>query len=503
MFGMEIPKIILTKSLKISLSSTLNGKLDELLRKLETRTIEDFLNGEKVENIRKIDNEIRQLVIDTVHSGGKSENSRVQDIAQLIFTERSYLINGISNADVKSILIFLSVNCYLQIKIESLLSKQELSEQFTQPIADKLLKLLSSIKLETQALPNAPYHKREMMNESKKGFANNDIKRTYHLIESIERGGRGFHFNFLLESLIAFLSRLNLPSFLKVLSALDSPQSFVFYLQSLKKEKLFKLANEPSLTNKWLNFELIRQIIEKNQKQDFEVSECVAIKNALVKIQTNDFYFFKQTIKYFHSSNQFNASLGELLISLSNLQIKEIISDCFVIDKYIFHHEARKFLLKHFKINATDQQHEFLLSTIFKKWYLFFESLLSSLDFYQNELILTDFCDYIVNYHTLLMSDKDVIIQMKNLISKIKFIDAEWAITESKQLTNFYLYYSKLYLLSYAYKNKKLSDTEIANQFTELKQNEIQIQRYSKMEKSTHIDIIAENINWLDSNGQN
>jgi hypothetical protein len=286
---MEIPEMILTQALVKSNSSSIHVELDNFLKKLESKTLEKILSAEEDEEIWSIDNKIRDIVTQTIHFNQKSEDDKIENVGQIIFSAKEYLRKGVSNGDVKSILIFLSVNCYLHIKLEKLLSTRELESGYTKVVSEKIIQVLKSIKLSTQALPNAPYWEKEIMSESLKGFSENDISKTYRFIESVERSGRGFHFNFLLESLLSFLFHLNYTYFLNSLSYLQSPTDFVFYFQSLKKEDLIKIANESSLSNKWLNFELIRQIIEKEHKETIDESEIGAVKNILDRIKLNDF----------------------------------------------------------------------------------------------------------------------------------------------------------------------------------------------------------------------
>ncbi len=495
---MEIPEIILTESLRLSHTSSLHVGLNNLLQKLEANKIDDFLNGEKSEEISKIHHEVYEVLINAIHYN----QNKTEEISQLIFTEKQYLLTGISNGDVKSILIFLSVNCYLQIEIERLLSENDLAEPNIKSLSENILKLLQNVNIETHALPNAPYHEKKSMQESKDGFALNDIKRTYQLIESIERGGRGFHFNFLLENLISFFNKINFPYFIKAISALGNPQTFVFYLQSFKVEKLNQLANEPSLKNKWLNFELIRQIAEKNRDENFEKANCFAIKNCLTKIEAEDFDFFKQTIQYFNSSIIFNASLGELVASFSDEKIIKAV-DCFEIDKYSFHQAARNSFLESFTANCSDHNQEILLNRIFERWNSFFNVLFLDNGFYQNDLLITDFADFVLQYYTILVTEKEILRQLEIVMNKIKHIDSDWSTSKSQHLTKFHLYHSQFYLLSYAYRNKKLNDTQILQTFSELKQNTIQINRYFKHhEKTNQFEVMDDNFNWLSPKSQ-
>ncbi|NLL27704.1 MAG: hypothetical protein GX259_02815 [Bacteroidales bacterium] len=492
---MEVPEMILTQALSKSNSYSFNVELNNLLKKLESKTLEKILSAEEDEEICSIDNKIRDIVTQTIHFSQNSEDNKIENIAQIIFSTKEYLRKGISNGDVKAILIFLSVNCYLHVELEKLLSLSELENSHTKIISEKIIEVLKSIKLSAQALPNAPYWEKEIMSESQNGFSENDISKTYGFIESFECDGRGFHFNFLLESLISFLFHLNYTYFLNALSHLQSPFEFVFYFQSLKKENLLKVANESSLSNKWLNFELIRQIIEKESKETIDKSEIECIKNVLDRIKLSDFNFLKQTVTYFHRSRLFNASLGVFLVSVNNVEMEEIILD-FSIDKYAFHIEARDVLLDYYKKHASDEQLDLFLEVIFNKWKHYFYNILTTEDFYHNGILLTDFANYVVHYHIRKTADNDLISSMENLIQKIKFIDSEWSTSSSQQLTKFHLYHSELYLLTYAYKYKKLNTPQMLTNYESIINDQVQRSRYLSNETQQLLEIGKNNIDW-------
>jgi len=492
---MEIPEVILTQALAVSNASSIHLELDNLLKKLERKQLEEILNGEKDEEICSIDNDIRDIVTQIIHFNQKSEDDKIEEVAQIIFSANEYLSKGVSNGDVKAILIFLSVNCYLHIELEKLLSVGEMESGYTKMVSEKIIHILKSIKLSTQALPNAPYWEKEIMSECQKGFSENDISKTYRFIESVEHGGRGFHFNFLLESLLSFLFHLNYTYFLDALSHLHSPTDFVFYFQNFKKQDLLKIANESSLSNKWLNFELIRLIIKKENKDTIDESEIEAIKNILDRIKLNDFNFLKQIAIYFHRSRLFNASLGVFLVSVNNAEMKEIIS-CFSIDKYNYHIKTRDELLNYYAKTVSEEQLDLFLELIFNKWKHYFDNIFTTEDFYQSSILLTDFEKFIVRYHTRKTADNDLISSMENLIGKIKFIDSEWSTSRSQQLTKFHLYHSELYLLTYAYKNKKLNIPQILTNYEGIINDKVQRSRYVSDETEQLFEIGKKNIDW-------
>jgi hypothetical protein len=492
---MEIPDLILTQALIKSKSSSIHLELDSVLKKLESKTLDDFLNGGKKEEMWTIDNEIRNIVTTNVYFNKKSESDKVDVIAQIIFTVTEYLRKGVSSGDVRDILIYLGVNCYLQIETEKLLSKDELEDIYTKSVSEKIIEIIKSIRMETKPLPDAPFNEKEMMNESLEGFAQSNIAKTYKLIEGIERSGRGFHFNFLLEHLVSFLYRVNFPRFINALSYLQNPTDFVFYFQSFKKEELLKIANESSLSNKWLNFEIIRQIVEKEDKENINESEVDVLKNVLNRIEIIDFDFLKQTAKYFQRSKLFNASLGTFLVSVNNTQIEEVVFD-FIIDKYSSNIKTRDVLREYFVKSASDKQFDLIHILIFNKWKNYFDNILATADFYQNSLLLTDFANFISNYHTHLTKDNDLLTAMESLIEKISFIDSEWTSSNSEQITKFHLYHSELFLLTFAYRNKRLNNTQMLTKYERLICDSIQLSRYVSVETKNYFEQGKRNINW-------
>lgn len=487
--------MILTQALAKSSSSSIHLELKSVLKNLESKTLEDFLNGKRDEEMRTIDNEIRNIVNTNIYNNKKSESERIDITAQIIFTVTEYLHKGISSGDVRSILIFLGVNCYLHIEIEKFLSKKEFEDAYTKPVSENIIKLLKGTKLETKSLPYAPYHEKEMMNESLNGFVQNNIAKTYGLIEAIERGPRGFHFNFLLEHLISFLYYLNFPRFIYALSHLQSPTDFVVYFQSFKKEDLLKIANEPSLSNKWLNFEIIRQVVEKENQENLKDLEVKAVKNILHRIGFNDFDFLKQTATYFQRSRLFNASLGVYLASASDAIVEETISG-FVINKYSSNIKPRDALREYFVKSASDQQFDLIHSLIFNKWKNYFDSILKTEDFYQNSILLTDFANFISIYHTYLTKDNDLLSDMESLIDKISFIDSEWTTSKSAQITKVHLYHSELFLFSFAYRNKRLNEPQMLAKYEKLISDKIQLSRYCSEETKKYFEQGKRNLDW-------
>lgn len=476
---MEIHEVILDDALKASQNSSIHSELDAILAKFKSKSIEEILFKNESDEDERISYQIHDIIVKNINTRTLDKN----ELSQIIHTAKHYLQKGISETNIVDILIFLNINCYFKIKIRNYITDFELQENLYKQLSEKILKLLLNVKLETHAPQNAPYHEKELLQTASEGFLIENLEKTYSLILGMERSGRGFHFNFLLENIIDFLFQINFTKFLKALNNLANPQTIVFYLQSFQKENILKLANEPSIKNKWINFEIIRQIIEKEQRTGFELNELEAVKNTFERIIKEDFNFTKQVIVFFNRSKLFNASLGELLVKLTQSQIEDIVSSCFAFDNSHSNIDIKNVLKDHFNNNSDDNQKLFFYQTIFNKWNSYFDSLFKLTDFYQNDILLTDYADFILIHYELTLTENDIIIKIDELANKIKFIDTEWSISESNQKTKFNLYYSQLYLLFLIFEHKKIENSDTENIFEELNQNTLHKFRYLNKDK--------------------
>jgi len=86
---------------------------------------------------------------------------------------------------------------------------------------------------------------------------------------------------------------------------------------------------------------------------------------------------------------------------------------------------------------------------------------------------------------------------IEELIEKVRFIDSEWTCSSSQQITRFHLYHSELFLLTFAYRNKKLSVPQLLERYEELINNRIHLSRYVSEETSNLFNQGRQNIDWI------
>lgn len=477
LYSMEISEII-TKAFLYKNSSP-NKELDVAISELSRFSIDKILEQGNQE-ISKIERNIRNIVNNALYYP-ESEEKNIKKVANLIYTVRLYLEKGIIDADVKSILLFLSINCYLQINIDKFIENRDFN---IHPVCEKIKELLTKATFDIKALPEAPINEKMKFSAYTEGYSQNNIEKVYDLIEAIERGSnRGFHFNYLLENLIKFLYEINFPIFIEILSKQQNISNIIFYLQGFNFDELIKIANESSLSNKWINFEIVRQLVEKENKKPLISNEEIRIiNNVLIRINNSNFDFFKQSIKYFSRSKLYNSALGITLAKIEDDKVEEIIYECLVFDKYSNNLENRDFLKEQFSNYANDEKAKTFFTSIFSQCERFLKELYQDEKFYLNNILLTDYANYILHYYVSYVDEELIVNKLKNLLNNIIFIDSEWAISESQQMTKFNVYNSEIHILTYAYNNKNLNIQEIAILYNEILNNKILLKRYASKE---------------------
>ncbi|MDO5104458.1 hypothetical protein [Capnocytophaga sp.] len=487
---MEIPEIIVNQALRYD-STSVHTELVYILQKLDNVAIKYFINKQENDTIWTVNNEIRSLISKNINSIQLNDNEIINSISQIIVTTAQYFRKGILETDIKAILIFLNLNAYLRINIDNYLITNNLHKNNIESLAKKITQTLKEFNFSVEILAEAPLWEKEIFDDFQNGFSEDNISKTYRFITCVEHSGTGFYLNFFTENLILFLHKIHFKSFVNTLSLLQNPIECTCYLQLFNKEILLKIANEPNLTNKWLNFEFIRQITEKENLQIID-SEVISVKNILERIGRNDFNFLRQTAVYFRGNRLVNAALGALLSSCENTKIEAITTD-FSVNQHHSNAKARNEFLRYFERFATAEQFTFLLERIFEKWKHCVKDILAENKF-QNEILFTDFSSYIIKHHTLKTNNEELLSLMKSLMDKIENLDLEWFSSSCNQLTKFHIYHSQLHLLTFVYKNKNLNDIETANKYNKLISNNIQLLRYTSTDTRIHFQKGKENM---------
>ncbi|MCL2116508.1 MAG: hypothetical protein FWH29_09850 [Methanobrevibacter sp.] len=479
---MEISKII-SESIKLSNFSKEEDDLKKLLSKLEdsfslkTLLSKDFWESDDVfGDVARIISE----KFDILKSKDKSEDEKVHQISRIIATTTPYLNRAIKDNNLKLLIIFLLTK-RREINVIELLKNEKVSKKDCLPIFDSLSNFFQkNLKVGIDVSINSSDSDKKTVELIKKAFTHDNINLFYTEFSSIERGVG--YYNYSIDYLLSFMKNCNFDIFLNTLSKIDDIFLIYLFLQNLDENELIKVADS-NLKNKWLNVELIRRIlnIEKDRLPEESFN---AIINSLERVHEKDYTFFKDLIKYFNKtqfnkSNLFNRALGNFLASLPNPKIEEIFNECFEMSKSYLSINYKTTLLNQFGDNADEEKTKFFVSIVFKKYEEFLEMSMKSEDFYHNDLLITDFANFIIHYYDMMLTDKEIVNQLSTLFKSINYIDSEWFISLSQQITKLYFYYSKIYLLSHVYHGRKITSSKVRDSFSDFRNNEIIIHKLS------------------------
>lgn len=100
-------------------------------------------------------------------------------------------------------------------------------------------------------------------------------------------------------------------------------------------------------------------------------------------------------------------------------------------------------------ISAADKEHKIVFFRIIGElWTTFVAAKWSNQNFYLNDLLLSDYDDFVIGCLNEQFSDADIYDQIVKSSGKLSRIDNEWFSSSTRQVTRFHFYLTDIYRLS-------------------------------------------------------
>lgn len=469
---MEISNEIKLEALKKTVNSLHNSEVQEIVVSLKKLSLEEvLLNKESNDSIDNLRSHIYRVLNNAHVRNSANKNDKIIDVlSSLIKMAQDEFDSAIKNTNLKALAIFLTFNSVLEIELKDLFKGHSISNK--RKLVNNATKLLEIFGIKIKTHPDTPFNEIELFKEYEAGKRDGNIKKVYDFIEALERRNIGFPSNFITKQLILFLYQFNEPKFIKHLSGLNNPLQCVFYAKTFTLTDLRKISTHKSLKNKWMVFELIRQLIKKeSRKIQLLDSDLSLLGNLIIRIKKIDEDHFSQTVVFFEKrSIAFNKALGR---SISNLNIKDIenlFEKALPISVDSYFASVKSYLLEELKENLSDRKLEVVIRSVYKSWEKQYEKLNKSSEFI-NHLILTDYADFIGLYYYLLYNNEELIKKTQYLIVKLEYIDTEWFNNETDLKRTYCLYLTEVYFLSSVINYKKIENKELGKAFKRVLNN--------------------------------
>lgn len=485
---MEIQIEIIPELLALVKNARENPIIKEHLDSLYALDIKSLVEGDSKSS------EISQKIYTEIAGSTYITDSQklLEAIAGIVKPSLTYLSQAYEEGNIKALIIFLNLNCYLKIPLNYI--EPESQPEAKQKLSEEIHFQLKNFYIRFDVPHHAPYFEKELKNQFENGVIERDLEKVYDFIHAVENG-RGFPLNFLIANLAEFLFQIESQKFIAYINSLDQPQYSVFYFQYQKRDYLAAVLSSSELDNVWSIVELIRQLVERNEQSPVVLAEMVAIERGLSALYKLDKKTYVKSVSFFHNRYLFNVALGHQVLGLNQEDLRNVFSTCLPINRYESFLEIRKTLLDILE-KKKHKNLSIILETVYRRWCILKEQICSS-DDYQNTLLLTDFGHYVIAYHVVNTSPERVKGLILCLIDKIQWIETEWFKDETQQTTKFHLYLTELYLLSFAYHALEIVDTWVSQRVFSLNYARIKYNNNRDIEKFDPLKRIKENIPFI------
>lgn len=376
------------------------------------------------------------------------KQNATRELAAILKYQRDKLVSALQKRDLRALLVFLDLNFHLRMPMVDYLSETQINENQINAIVSDVAQVIRAFYSQMNLPADAPYYEKDLLARHQQGIVNERISEVYHLLDSIERG-RGIHITHHIVTLYRFLLEEAKEVFWDFLKQLKAPHMLVIATQWMNKEQLISIASLDS-TNRWLQFEMLRQIFKKTEKEREELDEINLVANLLLRFYQADISLFNQAYIYFERSVGFHKALGRMLGSLTPQQIDLFVDDNILLRQYNHYFDQKNALLDEFLSIAGNDLKKTLLKRVYQKWEAFLDSLLKQGDFHTPGPEITDYANYALAFLSKFEDKPSVAELWQKTIADINRLDSYWYQNSSRRSTRFMLLFSKLYIYTLA-----------------------------------------------------
>lgn len=489
---MEIPHHIITQAVAASRTSPVNKGLQETLSKIEGFSALDFIGKSRPEQIERAGQAVHGYASVGIFTNGRSDADCVAALAPVIATIYPYLTRGIEEAKLQPLLIFLMVNALLRIPLRDLLTSEEMADPKMTALSAAITGVYGNGIGDFTPAASGPRQTANLVQTYLEGVAEANVAKAYRLVDQYQQTNKP-PLNYLISNLLAFLYQLDPTQALQLLQAKPQPMAYATYFFFFSEHVLRTMATDYSITENWLLFEVIRQLIFPKNRQE-ENADIPLFTSALRQIAQRDFAFFKQAARYFRRDNAVCAGVGAYLPETTDAEVSQVLTECYPVAPQNDDHLARNALAKGFAEKASESQLKHLFTVIFQMWWAFMNEAAESGKTHSQGIILTDYADLVPCYYIRVAPGSDLEDIMFQTIRRVQWIDTQWSRSQFEQLATYRALQSILFLLSFAYKAKGMHIAFLEAEYMALLRHPIQLSRYATNELKTQFPKAIENM---------
>lgn len=349
----------------------------------------------------------------------------------------------------------LLLTAYLEIKPEEIPRYLKVPRQKAYKLVHVVSKVLLATKFDLNAAFDAPGHELRLLQTGQQAVARLQVKQAYQLLDAMDRGGRGVRIHFPMSAFIRLLSVLDYQQFVKVLQQQQDPFALAIYLRELPTDIRYRLGADARVDNPWALFELLHKLVATEMRAGHSTVEQASALALLTRLRKLHPDFFRQAVNYFYTSRLVNIALGYLLATWPITDAVALLKASLPIDRYKVMMPARTELLLAYDQQAGAPQVLHFLTEVFTAWEAFLDQFQQDKTMHLSDVLETDYWIYIINYYRLSYDQKALARELTAVFTRIQWLKSEWHASKTAFIKTFYLHYTKLYALSFAYQQQQ------------------------------------------------
>lgn len=404
-----------------------------------------------------------------IHENNNSESINKEKFQLSVYkTILPFFKYSMNYTDIGSFLIFFHVNLhFLKLDISELLKIHDLNEQF-KDFSKSLADFFKSLNVPTWNIKNNKsfefYSKIiETINNWMKTDTSilkliNMDKTTYFTINS------KLVFTNEIFSLILFFKNLDFDLFTETMMESTNLFSSILFIKSCSIEELLIILQNNTINNEFIIFSSLKKILDEEYNQMSENKNLV--KNILSHVFKQNNELFKKLIQIFDRNMLFNESIGLLIKEDAEIDLDFIINQ-FEISYFSQENDYRRKILENY--NRDEDRYFELLKICFVKRREHLDNLLNNDEtcIFLN-YALTNLSNFILLYYLDCIDKTKLLNEINKTLKSIKYLNSEWFESITSYRNQFYVHYSDLLILSFAYHYEDIHDNKTSELFKEL-----------------------------------
>ena len=460
-----------------------HDELDLIIEELSKVSFEDFIYIEYVGNRESLDiRELLRKLINKIDDVFK-ENSIEKKVA-IIKSLVPIFQKGLDEINLSSFFIFLHANSRIDLPINELINKYDLNDEFNE-ILINIFEILNNIKIHVADKALSMYFdKLNALNWEETlitSLRQIDFEKYNPLIKNNK---------FILPNhfyqIIDVLQKYNLELFEKLLTS-DNVFSLVLIIKCMSFNQINSFfINHDDIKEKTLLCFLMKFL--RSSSEDIENYRDIVVEMSIQLYHLNK-TLFNGLMNIFMYDEFFNEVMGVMFCKLSKEDLNILIESIPLNDNVEWIDVRTKMLNE----CSECENSEYIFELIYNKWD---NHLLNSINKKNKglDILCTDFCNFIIAYYFHKYDDDKLLNSMKELFVKLKNLDSEWSYNILHHRNKFFVYYSKLFILSVIYEFNNGDDDEIRMCYNEFYEEYVLFKKFLSATEENFLNRFEENL---------